>query len=87
MNTAARAQSAAEAGGILVTKAVYDRARRRIWEGESTLKAFEKPIELYASEPRLLSQPLMPFASWMRKCPLVVFSTGHGGGKRPLRHR
>ncbi len=51
VNTAARAQSAAEAGGILVTKAVYDRARRQIAETDGrdyNLKGFEKPIELYA---------------------------------------
>ena len=51
VNTAARAQSAAGAGQILVTKAVYDRARRQAAERESRkyyLKGFEKPVELYA---------------------------------------
>jgi class 3 adenylate cyclase len=51
VNTAARAQSAAEAGGILVTEAVYDRARNQIATKagrEHRLKGFEKPITLYA---------------------------------------
>ncbi len=51
VNTAARAQAAAEAGRILVTKAVYDRARRQTAEIEGReyhLKGFEKPVELYA---------------------------------------
>ena len=51
VNTAARAQSAAEAGQILVTRAVYDRARRQTAEREGRnyhLKGFEKPVELYA---------------------------------------
>jgi class 3 adenylate cyclase len=51
VNTAARAQSAAEAGRILVTRAVYDRARRQMAESqgrEYDLKGFDKPVELYA---------------------------------------
>jgi adenylate cyclase len=51
VNTAARAQSAAEAGQILVTRAVYNRAQRQVSEFESReyyLKGFDKPIELYA---------------------------------------
>ncbi len=51
VNTAARAQSSAEAGRILVTKAVYDRARRQTGERDSreyNLKGFDQPVELYA---------------------------------------
>lgn len=51
VNTAARAQSAAEPGQILVTRAVYDRARGQVSERagrEYRLKGFEKPVELYA---------------------------------------
>ena len=51
VNTAARAQSAAEAGQILVTQAVYDRAKRQTAERqgrEYQLKGLEKPVELYA---------------------------------------
>jgi adenylate cyclase len=51
VNTAARAQSAAEAGQILVTRAVYHRARRQTAERqgrEFSLKGFEKPVDLYA---------------------------------------
>jgi adenylate cyclase len=51
VNTAARTQSAAEAGQILVTRAVYDRAPRQTAERqgrEFRLKGFEKPVELYA---------------------------------------
>jgi adenylate cyclase len=51
VNTAARAQSAAEAGQILVTRAVYDRALRQTAEKQGRdfrLKGFEKPVELYA---------------------------------------
>lgn len=50
VNTAARAQSVANAGRILVTKAVCDRAPHQTAEGECWeyhLKGFEKPIELY----------------------------------------
>lgn len=50
VNTAARAQSAAQAGQILVTKAVYDQAQRQTAGGqgqEYQLKGFEKPVELY----------------------------------------
>jgi adenylate cyclase len=50
VNTAARAQSVADAGRILVTKAVCDRAPHQTAEGECReyqLKGFEKPIELY----------------------------------------
>ena len=51
VNTAARAQSAAEAGRILVTKAVCERAPRQTAESkgrEYQLKGFEAPVELYA---------------------------------------
>jgi class 3 adenylate cyclase len=51
VNTAARAQSAAEAGQILVTKAVCDRARAQTAQSEGRayqLKGFERPVELYA---------------------------------------
>lgn len=51
MNTAARAQSAAEAGRILVTRAVCERAQSQTAASEGReyrLKGFEKPIELYA---------------------------------------
>src|SRR5262245_25552296 len=51
VNTAARAQAAAEAGQILVTRAVYDRALRQTAERqgrEFRLKGFERPVELYA---------------------------------------
>ena len=50
VNTAARAQSAAEAGEILVTQAVYDKARPDL-EGsrarEYTLKGFDASVGLY----------------------------------------
>jgi class 3 adenylate cyclase len=51
VNTAARVQSAAEAGQILVTKAVCDRARAQTAQSEGReyhLKGFEGPVELYA---------------------------------------
>ncbi|MDE4546953.1 adenylate/guanylate cyclase domain-containing protein [Sinorhizobium meliloti] len=51
VNTAARAQSAAEAGRILVTRAVCERAQSQTAASEGReyrLKGFEKPIELYA---------------------------------------
>ena len=51
MNTAARAQWAGEAGGILITRAVYDRAGRDVVEGEGReyqLKGFEAPVQLYS---------------------------------------
>jgi adenylate cyclase len=51
VNMAARAQSAAEAGQILVTKAVCDRATRETAQSEGRqyhLKGFERPVELYA---------------------------------------
>jgi class 3 adenylate cyclase len=51
VNTAARAQSVAEAGSILVTKAVCDRAPHQTVERQSRkydLKGFEKSTELYA---------------------------------------
>jgi class 3 adenylate cyclase len=50
VNTAARAQSVAEAGQILVTKAVTDRAPHQARKGDARsydLKGFEKPVELY----------------------------------------
>ena len=51
VNTAARAQSVAEAGCILVTEAVCNRAPGETDTGEGKayeLKGFDKPMELYA---------------------------------------
>jgi adenylate cyclase len=51
VNTAARAQSAAEAGQILVTTAVYDLVPRQAAEAESqeyNLKGFDTPVKLFA---------------------------------------
>ena len=50
VNTAARAQSAARPGEILVTQAVYDRARRGLAESggqDYRLKGFKAPVRLY----------------------------------------
>jgi adenylate cyclase len=50
VNTAARAQSAAEAGQILVTEAVYERVRGQADTREGRqfqLKGIEKPVKLY----------------------------------------
>jgi class 3 adenylate cyclase len=50
VNTAARAQSAAQAGQILVTRNVSERAENQTARSESReyrLKGFDKPIELY----------------------------------------
>jgi adenylate cyclase len=50
VNTAARTQSVADAGRILVTKAVWDRILHHAAEGEWReyhLKGYEKPMELY----------------------------------------
>ena len=50
VNTAARAQSAAQAGQILVTRNVSERAQNQTARSESReyqLKGFDKPIELY----------------------------------------
>jgi adenylate cyclase len=50
VNTAARAQSAARAGEILISQAVYDRARRVLAEAEGQdygLHGFERPVRLY----------------------------------------
>lgn len=52
VNTAARAQSAAKGGQILVTEAVYERARPALSEspaGDYELKGFDKPVRLYAA--------------------------------------
>ncbi len=52
VNTAARAQSAAEAGEILVTQAVHDRAGHDMVRSEGRayrLKGFEAPVRLYAA--------------------------------------
>ncbi len=52
VNTAARAQSAAEAGEILVSQTVYDRAGRDLVGGEGReyhLKGFDAPVQLYAA--------------------------------------
>ncbi|APG92380.1 adenylate/guanylate cyclase domain-containing protein [Sinorhizobium americanum] len=51
VNTATRAQAAAEAGGILVTTAVRERAHSQTAASigrEYRLKGFDKPVELYA---------------------------------------
>ena len=50
VNTAARAQSAAEAGEILVSQAVHDRAARDLVASEGreySLKGFDAPVQLY----------------------------------------
>ena len=50
VNTAARAQAAAEGGRILVTKAVCERAPSQTEKSEGheyLLKGFEKPVELF----------------------------------------
>lgn len=52
VNTAARAQAAAEAGGILVTQAVYDRSGREVVGSKGRdyrLKGFDAPVHLYAA--------------------------------------
>ena len=52
VNTASRAQSVAEAGQILVTKAVFDRAQPDLKDTRSSafqLKGFDTPVELYAA--------------------------------------
>jgi adenylate cyclase len=52
VNTASRAQSAAKVGQILVTRAVYERARSDLSDStasEYQLKGFDKPIELYTA--------------------------------------
>jgi adenylate cyclase len=50
VNTAARAQSAAREGQILVTKTVRDRCEKEIVQGDGSiydLKGLGAPIELY----------------------------------------
>jgi adenylate cyclase len=50
VNTAARAQSAADGGQILVTRAVRDRCAKDVVQGDGSvhdLKGFGAPIELY----------------------------------------
>jgi len=52
VNTASRAQSVAEAGQILVTKAVFDRSQPDLKDSPSKpfqLKGFDAPVELYAA--------------------------------------
>jgi class 3 adenylate cyclase len=52
VNTASRAQSVARADQILVTQAVYQRARSELTDSDSStfqLKGFDEPIELYAA--------------------------------------
>jgi class 3 adenylate cyclase len=52
VNTASRAQSAAEAGQILVTPTVYERARAEMVGSRAQdyrLKGFDVAIELYAA--------------------------------------
>ena len=52
VNTASRAQSVAKADQILVTQAVYERAKLNLIDsraGAYQLKGFEAPVELYAA--------------------------------------
>jgi class 3 adenylate cyclase len=52
VNTASRAQSAAAAGEILLTQAVYDRVQAELAGSQARdyqLKGFEAPIKLYAA--------------------------------------
>jgi len=52
VNMAARAQSAAAPGQILVTKAVHDRSSSLLWQGavnDYRLKGFDAPVSLYAA--------------------------------------
>lgn len=52
VNTASRAQSAANADQILVTQAVYERAQSDLMDSRAKayrLKGFDAPIELYAA--------------------------------------
>ena len=52
MNLASRAQSAAAAGEILVTQAVYERAQPELAGSrpqQRELKGFEEPTTLYAA--------------------------------------
>jgi len=52
VNVAARAQSAAAPGAILVTQRVHDRTLELAWTDEGrdyTLKGFEAPVRLYAA--------------------------------------
>ena len=52
VNTASRAQSVAEAGQILATKAVFDRAQPELKDSLAKafqLKGFDAPVELYAA--------------------------------------
>ena len=52
VNTASRAQAAAEPGQILVTEAVYQKARSDLHDSsakEYQLKGFDEPIRLYAA--------------------------------------
>lgn len=52
VNTASRAQSAASAGEILLTQAVYDRARSELASSQAhdyQLKGFDAPMQLYAA--------------------------------------
>ncbi len=52
VNVAARAQSAAAPGAILVTQRVHDRTLELAWNDEGrdyTLKGFEAPVRLYAA--------------------------------------
>ena len=52
VNTAARAQSAASAGQILVTGAVHQRVPDELRDSTAAdyqLKGFDRPVELYAA--------------------------------------
>jgi adenylate cyclase len=52
VNTASRAQSAAEADQVLVTREVYERAQSELTGSQAKayqLKGFQEPIELYAA--------------------------------------
>jgi class 3 adenylate cyclase len=59
VNTASRAQAAAEVGEILITQAVYDRAGPAISASEGRdypLKGFESPVRLYSIGPHTLGE-------------------------------
>jgi adenylate cyclase len=50
VNVASRAQSVAEAGQILVARAVYDKAQPEgSWAREYKLKGFDASVGLYAA--------------------------------------
>jgi class 3 adenylate cyclase len=54
VNTASRAQAAAEVGQILITQAVYERAGAAVIASSGrdySLKGFEDPVHLYSAAP------------------------------------